>query len=66
MKDPVLIFKKQLCTELGISKSTLYRWMKKAGLPTDRGLFTQEEAEKLKIDILASRKILKMNQNEPK
>jgi transposase-like protein len=63
MKDSVFLYKKQLCAELGISKSTLYRWMKEAGISTNRGLFTREEADIIREKLLAREKRAQLNRN---
>ncbi len=34
--------RKELAAAYGISTKTLYRWMKKLGLPTDRRLLTEK------------------------
>jgi len=66
MKHATLIFKKELCTELGISRSTLYRWMKNAGISSQRGLITQEEANEIRKKVLSKAEGDEIERNETK
>ncbi len=60
MKHATLVFKKELCNELGISRTTLYRWMRDAGIDSKRGLITREQADEIREKVLP-RKTAKRN-----
>jgi predicted site-specific integrase-resolvase len=66
MKHAALIYKKELCTELGISRSTLYRWMRDAGIVSKRGLITLEQADEIRKKIVSSKQGDEIERNETK